>query len=182
MRAPRRSQHGGLLLECVIALGVLFTGSAAVVAVLGNVSQTSKQIRFHALALSMFGQLSSEVGAATCNVGPGQNAPTALTADPGLLVVANQWQTTPVANSNIQTIGAFNNLSPRIVIDYRLNPTVGAPVNSPPSFDVQVRIRQVMNDAAKDSLDALNTHWIKTFPVKKTCAFRSQLQSRGGYP
>ena len=130
-----------------------------------------------------FGTFTAEVGSATCSIFPGQVAPTAISADPGLLIAANQWQANPVVGSAILTVGEFPRppLNPEFRVDYQLNPAPPL-ADGPMSYDIQVRIRELLGDTVKDSMDVFSTYWIKTFPLKKTCTFRSQPINRGGYP
>ncbi|MBI2374652.1 MAG: prepilin-type N-terminal cleavage/methylation domain-containing protein [Deltaproteobacteria bacterium] len=182
----RRSRLGATLIESLIAMAVLAVGTAAIAELVRSITRANERAAFQTRSLEIYQRVASQVRSATCNVFPGNGAPIAASADPGLFTVAGAgWQTAAVGGSVITHIGAFDDSDfpvtagkPRYVVEYRVtSDTAGVD-----AYDVLIRIREVSVESSADDLDVFNNLYIRTYPTKKVCTLRSTASSRGGYP
>lgn len=192
-RKPRSGRRGLTLLEAVFSILVLAIGVVAIFGMVSRISNANQSMAFQATALDAFARIAAEIRDSTCvyNAADPQNAATAQ-IDPGLSGIAvnppvnlpRVWQTAPVgAASLIQHVGTFNNTSPPIQIAYHVTnaPPDSASLTEAPSYDIDVRVRQIMNDPVMDAANLESGYWIQVYPVKKICSLRADDTSRGEY-
>lgn len=189
MMRRRRSQAGLTLLEAVLALAVFSTGVAALFGMISNVSNANRSSSFHRNSLDLFARLSAQIRDAQCDYDGNTVPPVfdpALT-DPGLAPTAGFIGVGgPVGGSAITAVGNttsnavyFQEYVPPMQAEYQV--TLVAPTfpNEPPSLQVDVRIREITFDAAKDAMIA--APWIREYPIQKACAPRYDGQPRGAF-
>lgn len=194
MRAPRRGQAGMTLLEAILALAVFGTGVAALFGMITSVSDANRSMSFQNNSLDLFTRISAQVRDAQCDYDANALAfvfdPAMM--DPGLTVLGG-WQGAGggVAGSVITAVGDDTNnpdlaeYVPKMRADYRvLDITPPAAPGAPPSpllLMVEVRIRELMNDPAKDAPALESGPWIRNYPVQKLCAPRYDGLPRGAF-
>lgn len=179
MTYGRRSRRGATLIEAAVALGALGIGMAGVMTLLTYVSQTGKQAAFHGRALDLAAEFAAQAADTSCDLRPNDVAPTAPATDPGLLAAGDQF--VAVSGSAITLVGDIAG-HPRVNVSYAVVPELRvAGFDGPPAFDLTVRIREIMNDAAKDDPAVTRGYWIREYPVKKVCNLRTEPVGRGGY-
>lgn len=197
-RAPsrartRRSRRGAALIEAVVSLGVLGFGTAAILSLVTQLSQTATQSAFHSASLSVFASFSAQVRGASCDVDPTQSVFQAGTSDPGL-APGGPYSAPAAASSAIQLVGDLDSSSavaadvaraiqgaPPMRVSYTVaDSTPAAPYAGPPTLDVQVEIREIKRDATLDT--ATSGYWIRTYSVKKVCAQRADSVADCGTP
>jgi prepilin-type N-terminal cleavage/methylation domain-containing protein len=185
---PRAKNRGLSLVEVLVALCILAIGTATASTLATRIVQSNEQVNFQAASYEVFNRVAAEVQRATCQIHPGQVAPTAASADPGLLVPPAAWIAVPVAGSGIRTIGDWEQggtteaTGMPMKIEYQVTPDPPAGVGQMYGFDVLVRIREFRDNAAQDNLNANTTTWIRTWPIRKNCVVRTEPASRGGWP
>lgn len=197
----RSASRGASLVEALVAIAVLGVGTAAVTNLVTSISEGKRKLAFQTSALELFNRLNSEIQASTCLVYPGNNTPTALSADPAFLVPIDTWVPAlgvnpspiaapgtvafPVGAAHTRTLGDFFNVTPPLRVEYQLRPApvpVPALPNNPFAYDVIVRVREIRRNAAEDNADVMSAHYIRTWPIRKACMARTTADSRGGYP
>ncbi|MBK8010976.1 MAG: prepilin-type N-terminal cleavage/methylation domain-containing protein [Deltaproteobacteria bacterium] len=180
-RYARNWRRGVTLIESVVAVGVLGVGAVILFGAVGRLQMAQRSMRLQAESLEILGVVTSEIAAARCDVDP--DAPETMPAPPDIDLglstpVAGTWVETPVAGSSIQTVGATTESA--LQVSYRINPET--PVGGTAlAFDIDVRIRERMGNAAQDASDLESGYWIRIFPVKKVCDARSPRTQRGSF-
>lgn len=176
MRAPSQRRRGMSLLEALVAVAVLGIGVASIFGLLGHVAHGQRTLSFSAQGTDRFATLAAEIRDARCDY-QATNPPSAFSIDPGLaLVPPNTWVddlAPPPAGSSIRAYGVAQDTTPRLRISYRVRP-VGAFTGARaaaliPSYEVDVRVRQLMNDPLRDDPLLEEGHWIRVFTVEKLC-------------
>jgi type II secretory pathway pseudopilin PulG len=181
-------QRGATMLEALIALVVLSTGTAAIAELLGYVSKSQGTARFQGASLDLYATISAEIQDAHCDVQP--DGVTEM-VDPGLAPTAGAWVDAPVAGSKIVTVGQMPQFSPPVAVRYQVsgrtrdvlqsdgtNQTLN---NAPPHVDVVVEVRQVMNVPTMDDPAIVDGYWIRSFPIVKVCNLRTDDNGRGEF-
>jgi len=174
-------QRGATLIEALVAIAVLGVGTASVTSVISAINGARRQISFQTSSLELFNRLDSEIQSSTCLVFQDLLAPDASSADPAFLVPRRAWQITPPVGSRLRTLGDFRDAVPAVRVEYQLDDVAAAGPNRPPALDILVRVREIRG-TAEDLLDIQSAHYIRTWPIRKACTFRSASESRGGYP
>lgn len=194
-RIGSRQQRGTTLVEAMVAVVVLSVGTAAITELLRSISNANRRIDFQTTSLDIFGEFAAQVQDAPCDMFPGAVAPTVPGTDPGLLLAPAPplfQEVIPVAGSAITMVGDFGpkaatpdlqNRQLNYRVRYNVAPAAAAAaLNGVPAFDVQVEIREITFDAAKDDPTVLDGYWIRTFPLKKICNVRTEPEDgRGAY-
>lgn len=181
-----RARRGASLVEALVAVAVLGVGTAAVTNLMSSISAARRKMAFQTTSLELFNRLNSEIQASTCLVFPGQLVPDLTSADPAFLVPVGTWRDTPVG-AHVRTIGNFTNVVPQLRVEYQI-PVAPAALAAGPltnnqavAFDIVVRIREITHDAAQDAADVMSTHYIRSWPTRKTCMSRLTADTRGGF-
>lgn len=164
------------LLEAVISLAVFATGVAALFGMINNVLDANQSLAFNNNALDLYTRISAQIRDARCEY-DANDAAFPIIADPGLNVLG-AWVTAPAAGSAITALGVptdpvMQDYVPAMIADYRVTdatPAAGLGAQPPPTLLIEVRIRQVMGDVAKDDPNLENAPWIRNYPVQKLCA------------
>ena len=198
----RVSERGVTLLEAMIALTVLVTGIAALFGLINHVHSANRTMAYATSSIDVFAQISAQIRDARCDFDadnpPGPGTVDAALTDPGLAsVLGGAWVSGPIGGSQISLIGdldgsnpALPKLVPPLRVDYRVQvedtakltaQDGNAPVPNAPSLEVDVRIRELTGDPARDNPALEDAYWIRTFPVKKLCNPRLDETSRGEY-
>lgn len=197
----RSNRRGFALLEVMVAAGVFAIGMAGVFGMLQYVIGANRSVDLTNTANAAFTRLAAQIRDAQCDFDASNAAwapaPDPLTTDPGLVnAVGRGWigfLTPAIANSGITHVGetlpgnasGLEVTSPSLRIEYRVSleaapQLVGAgvlPTTRGPAFSVEVRIRQLTGDPAKDNPAVDNGLWIKHFMLSKACNARYE---RGG--
>lgn len=183
-RRPRRSTRGLTLLEAVFSVLVLSTGVVAVFGMINRISSANRTMAYQAAALDAFARISAEIRDAKC-VFPSEDPNNFALADidPGIdgSVAPPAWQTDPVVNSTIRHVGTIPGAVPQVRVAYRVSLDPNIPPTATPAYDVEVRVRQIMGDPAKDDEALESGYWIQIYPVKKLCSLRPDATARGEY-
>ncbi len=187
MRRSNRRRRGFGLLEMMIASVVLAVGFLASYGMLRRVQDANRSLDFARTTQDLFSRLSAELRDAQCDYDGSQLTPAIdeETTDPGLLV-NDVWIDLPIDDSSIRTVGQTQTDAiaptsiPRTIapmlVSYRVLPEApptllggGAlPAGDPgPAFDIDVRIRLITSDPARDSAE--RGWWIKDYALKKVC-------------
>jgi hypothetical protein len=198
MSRCRRSTRGATLVEALVAIAVLGVGTAAVTNLVTSISEGKRKLAFQTSALELFNRINSELQASTCLVYPGAVGPTALSTDPAFLVPVDTWVPAlgvnpspigapgtvafPAGAAHTRTLGDFFNVTPPVRVEYQLRPAPAGGPNTPVAYDVIVRVREIRRNAAEDNADVMSAHYIRTWPLRKACMWRTTADSRGGYP
>lgn len=183
----RRSSRGMTLIEAMVSVVVMATAVAAIFGMINRVEGANRTVSFQNIALDAFARVAAQVRGARCDysarvagAGPGST-------DPGLVAGMGTWVGAggPVAGSSITFVGDGTNnpelleYSTPIRIDYR---TTAVPNSAAAThYTVEVRIRQIMRDAARDNAARESGFWIRVFPVEKHCTARIDAIGRGVY-
>jgi prepilin-type N-terminal cleavage/methylation domain-containing protein len=199
----RSARRGFTLLEAVIALAVLAAGVAVVFGLAVHVTNANRTLEFQTQSLDAFNAVAAQIKNAQCDYNPlappGPGAVDVATTDPGLTAF-NVWidpggwtgaNNNAPAGSSITFIGRSNGVAPpsagfpalpatvpQMQIDYMVVPD-NNPAVEIPALDVQVRIREITNDAATDALTS--GIYVRVYPVRKTCNPRLDESRRGEY-
>lgn len=197
----RRSRRGMTLLESVMAMSILSVGVVAVFGTVRQVTSANRTMAFQSSAVDTLSEVAAQIRDAQCDFPseaaiPGAPDFTAATIDPGLSgFIDAGWVDTsagPVTGSGIQKVGVIPNVVPPLFVDYRisseavvvdtsLNPITGFEPANVPGLNVEVRVREITNDPARDAVLLEDGYWIQIFPVKKVCNVRMEDSSRGEY-
>jgi len=185
----RRGQRGATLIEAMISCVVLAGGTAAVTQLLSHVSQANRRMAFQSLANDLASELMNQVADARCDTDAINGNLSAATVDSGLWAAINAvgvWQLGPglPATSVVQTVGtsAAMPLVDRGIplrIRYRVTAATTIAGRAPPSFDLEVEVREILNDVARDNLAVTTGFWIRNIPFKKVCNRRMEAGGRG---
>lgn len=175
----RRGRRGATLIEALVALAALGIGTAGIASLISHLSKVHRRQAFQTSSLDVLATFSTQVRDATCDLLPNTVSLTSGPADPGLL--APGWQAGPVRGSAITTVGRIDG-SPPILVSYN-SVLVAVPPTfaGPPSFDVQVRIREITGDPTLDDPNVTQGYWIRDFTVKKVCNLRLEADGRGEF-
>lgn len=181
------------LIETMLALVVLVTGIAAVFGMANHVQTANNNLKFQTLTLDYFARISAQIRNARCDfpaslptVAPGDLI-TDPGLNPGLAGVApafGGWVVAPTGSITLVgvTDGAALPLTvPRLQIAYRMSLDTTTVPNIP-SYDIEVQIREITNDPARDNINLVDGHWIRVYPISKVCNARLDEQARGEYP
>lgn len=181
-----RRNRGAALLESVIALGVLAAGTAAVMALVTEVHRAGTKSTFHTSALDLFAAFSAQVRNAACDVSPLSlgTGPNGATTDPGIMPGA--YTGVPaVPGTAITLVGDFIGptqllSAPPMRLTYTVTESLPRSVDAAPLLEIDVTIRELTRDAAKDAL-ALSP-WARNFRLAKVCTLRSDNGTACGTP
>lgn len=205
---PRGSfrSRGISLIEVMIASVVLALGMVATFAMLERVEGANRSFDLTQTANDAYARLAAQIRDAQCDFDGATPAaaPNPATIDDGLeraVGLGYVGVDVPVPQpSTITYVGLTDgSQAPRIPqtvpplrIEYQVlreAPPVAAPgaVRAPPpnpgpAYDINVRIRQITGDPARDDPSVENGWWIKHYPVKKVCNARYESSSRGEVP
>jgi type II secretory pathway pseudopilin PulG len=188
-RAPRgrTGTRGMTLVEALVAMTVLATGVAALFGMINRVQGANRSMAFQTNALDAFSRISAQIRDAEC-VLP-NNAPRALNQtvrDPGLAQPLDAWVVAAVPGSLITLVGdgaanaELDRYVPPLRVDYRLR-AGNVPAGGLPALEVQVRVREITRDPARDAQALEDGSWIRIFPVEKVCTSRLDDTLRGAY-
>lgn len=172
-RVARRARRGATLIEALIALAALAVGSAGVVSLLTYVTQANRRAAFQNRSLEIIAELSTQIRDVHCDIRPDGTT----IRDPGLAAVTHAI---PIAASGITLVGDLGG-TPPIRVQYVVSDSNLAGFGGPPGIDIDVQIREIMNDPNKDDPTVLVGYWIRTFVVKKVCNFRLDDAGRGEF-
>lgn len=191
-RQARRSRRGMTLLEAVFAVLVLATGVAALMGMIINVENANRSMALQHASLDVFARISAQIRDAECDFVTGQGL-TLATTDPSFLPgglpnfgANGQWITAPgVTGSSITLVGdgttnpELADYVPPIRVAYQVqlenNPA------ATPAFQVNVQVRQIMDDPQQDLLTNTAGYWVRMYPVQKLCNARGDATQRGEY-
>lgn len=180
MRAPRAHVLGLTLMDSVLALFVFVIGVGAVFGMLSRVSTANRRMMYLSSSLDAFARVSAEIRDAKCYFPaetPGNIGLAVM--DPGFLIGAG-WIETAQNSSIIEHIGDLKTTVPNLHVSYRVTAEAVQP-NQAPAMDIDVRVREIMNDPRMDDPVLEDGYWIQTFPVKKMCNPRADASARGEY-
>lgn len=192
MRRSRRQTRGMTLLEAVVALLVMATALAGIFGMINHVEGANRSLSFQNTALDVFARVSAQIRDARCDY-DATVVPVALnpaTTDAGLMAGMGAWFGAAGAepSSLIDLTGnsannpALAGITPEIQVDYMVTQEPPPDPSAPLSFRFDVRIRQIMRNAAQDDPNLTDGHWIRVFPVQKVCNARGDiLDARGEY-
>lgn len=167
---------------------VLVTGIAAVFGMATHVQTATNNLKFQNLAVDHFARFSAQVRNARCDFPAGLPTVTGgnLVTDQGLNfgLATGNWITTPQGGA-IDLVGitdgtSLPKTSPQIRIAYRM--TLNTTVPNIPAYDIDVQIREITNDPARDNINLIDGYWIRVYPLTKTCNPRLDTNARGEYP
>ncbi|MBI4818526.1 MAG: hypothetical protein HY791_19825 [Deltaproteobacteria bacterium] len=196
-RRVRRSRLGATVVESLIAMAVLAVGTAAVAELVRSIMRANERAAFQTRSLEIYQRVASQVRVATCDIYPNAvgDLPTSLSSDDGFLDPAAQapnWRgdaAGPIPGSAITHIGLFddtgrpNAVNPSYGVDYQYAPDATGSLRA---FDLLIRIREITPESTADNFNAtggsLTNRYIRTYPVKKVCNYRSIDSTRGGFP
>lgn len=184
-RAPRRGLVGATLIEAMIACVVLSAGTAAVTQMLANVHHANRTMSFQTLANELGAEFGAQLMDARCDTDALNGNLAAATVDPGLWVAINNinvWQNAPAGGLRSLGNSAANPLIDRgIPLQMRFRVTLDTTLVGfgPPTFNVELEIRQTMFDAVRDNLAVTSGYWIRNYPLKKVCNRRLEANGRG---
>jgi hypothetical protein len=164
------------LIEAMIAIAVLATGTAAVASMLTTVNAATKKASFQTQALDLFVAFSTQVQDAACYYLPDGTTD----IDPGLAVNAGGYGA-PVPGSAITLVGGWPSVGPqKLTLLY--NVLAGPPPPAIPSYDILVQICEVatldrVNSAA--CVFGVGGSTVRSFPLHKVCTYRADQLGRG---
>jgi Tfp pilus assembly protein PilV len=184
-RAPREGMLGATLIEAMIACVVLSAGTAAVTQMLANVHHANRTMNFQTLANELGAEFGAQLMDARCDTDALNGNLAAATVDPGLWAAIsniNAWQQLPAGA--LQSVGetTANPLIDRGIplrIRYRVTQNTTQAGLGPPTYNVELEIRQTMFDVARDNLAVTTGYWIRNYPLKKICNRRMEANGRG---
>jgi hypothetical protein len=151
---------------------------------------------FQNASLDAFTEFSAQVALAECDymaIDPTNAPPPAGQLDPGLAAAAAGWTgmgadvytaAAPPAGTTITLTGPIGPAGPAGVAKRNFNlhvryraafvppPVVFGSGNTAPSYDLDVEIREITGDPARDGFGVTAGPWIRTFPLKKVCNLR----------
>jgi len=185
----RRSMRGASLIEAMVATVVVAVATASVTNLLKFVGDASRRMTFQTASLDVYAETVAQIQDARCNVDPLG----VFDRDPGLdflLSNAGVWQTNPalLGASLIRRLGdvrATDANARSIPLNVSIRAAVANPVFAfattvgPPAYDFEIRIREITSDPARDNPAVTDGYWIRDFPAKKVCNFRTDGTSRG---
>lgn len=185
----RRSQRGASLIEAMVATVVVAVATASVTNLLQFVGDASRRMTFQTASLDLYAETVAQLQDARCNVDPVGN----FDRDQGLDFLINSAGTFAfnpalLGNSMIRRLGDVTPQSPNarsIPLNVGIRAVAGGPAFNfattvgPPSFDFEIRIREITGDPARDNPNVTSGYWIRDFPAKKVCNFRTDGTSRG---
>ncbi|MBK6686996.1 MAG: prepilin-type N-terminal cleavage/methylation domain-containing protein [Deltaproteobacteria bacterium] len=187
MMQPRRGRlgrRGMTLIEAMVAFAVLTIGVAAIFSLITSLVSSQRVLRLNSQGIDLYSRLSSEIRSARCDfpaaLGGAPVPSAAATRDPGL-TVEGVWIPTQVAapaGSMLQTIGNFDGEglptagAPVLQVDYMVRSIALLNVNTL-TYEVDIRVRQIQNDAARDSVLVTESPWLRVFTVQKACNARA---------
>lgn len=188
----RRRRRGFTLVEAMVAVAVLTIGIASVFQLITTLVASQRVLKLNSQGIDLYSRLSSEIRSAQCDfpaaIGGAPVASAAATRDPGLMV-ENVWiptQAPAPAGSLLRTIGNFDGEglptagAPILQVDYMVRPVAIAGVNIL-TYEIDVRVRQIQNDAAQDSVLLTEATWLKIFTVQKACNARIEDVATSGW-
>ncbi|MBK6687000.1 MAG: prepilin-type N-terminal cleavage/methylation domain-containing protein [Deltaproteobacteria bacterium] len=176
MRRPLDHRRGMTLVETMVSVVVLTIGVASIFNLLGHVSSGHRSLALTGNGLDLYSRLSAEIRDAHCDF-QATDPPSAFSIDPGLAAVPpNTWVddlAPPPASSTIQAFGLSTDLSPQVRVSYRVRPvgafTGGRAATQLLAYEVDIRVREITNDPARDAAAREEGFWIKMFTVEKLC-------------
>ena len=190
-RSARTSVRGMTLLEALVSVLVLVVGVAALMGMIINVENANRSMALQHNSLDIFARISAQIRDAECDFVPGVGL-SAATSDPAFLpggipdAGANgQWIEEPLNLSTITLVGTNNTnpelaqYVPAIQVAYRVNDPLN--IDTLPSFQIDVQIRQIMRDPVQDDIERLDGYWIRVYPIQKMCNGRADATQRGEY-
>ena len=192
MRRPSARTRGTTLLEAMVALLVMGIALVAIFGMLNHVEGANRSLSFQNTALDVFARVSAQIRDARCDY-DATVVPSVLnfpTTDSGIPAGMGPWFGIggPEPGSQITLVGdAASNpqlaeFTPAIRVEYQVTQEVPPDPAAPLSFRFDVRIRQIMRNAAQDAPGLTDGHWIRIFPVQKVCNPRGDLaNARGEY-
>jgi hypothetical protein len=173
------------LLEALVAIAVLGAGTAAISGLLTVIANANERMAFQRRADQVFKRVAAEIEDATCRCPDAACAVTIL--DPGIdPAVHGAAHTLPggacphaAGTSVVETCGDVLDWVPpmHVSIVSTLHGTVLP--GAPPSYDVEVRVREIRRNAAEDA--ATGGYWIRDYPISKTCSFTVDDTARGAF-
>jgi hypothetical protein len=186
-RGPRRSAFGGTLIEAMIACVVLSAGTAAVTQMLANVHHANRTMSFQTLANELAAEFGAQLMDARCDTDALNGNLAAASVDPGLWTAIqpanlNVWQLAPAGGLRSLGNSTANPLIDRgipLQMRFRVTQNTTLVGFGPPTYNVELEIRQTMFDAARDNLGVTNGYWIRSYPLKKVCNRRMEANGRG---
>jgi hypothetical protein len=184
-RAPRRPVLGGTLIEAMIACVVLSAGTAAVTQMLANVHHANRTMSFQTLANELGAEFGAQLMDARCDTDALNGTLGAATVDPGLWAAINNvnvWQNAPAGGLRSLGNSAANPLIDRgipIQMRFRVTEVTTLVGLGPPTYNVELEIRQTMFEAARDNPAVTTGYWIRNYPLKKVCNRRTEANGRG---
>lgn len=170
------TQRGMTLVETMVSVVVLTIGVASIFNLLGHMSSSQRSLSLTGHGVDLYSQLSAEIRDAHCDF-QATDPPGAFSIDPGLaLVPPNTWVddlAPPPPTSTIRAFGLRNDVKPTMRISYRVRP-VGAFTGARAAtqllaYEVDIRVREVMNDPVRDAPAREDGYWIKMFTIEKLC-------------
>lgn len=199
-----RPRRGMGLLEVMMATVLLAFGMVATFAMLDRMEGVHRSLDLTQTANDAYAQLAAQIRDAQCDYDGTQpvGGLDPATTDAGLFnAVGAGWigVTRPIpVPSSITHAGVSDGTMPNLPvtvpvvrIEYRVDneaPPVLAPgaTTAPPggvgpALDIEIRVRLLTNDPARDNPALDQGWWIKHFPLKKTCNARYERTRRGEY-
>lgn len=204
IRRTSRRQRGVTLLEVMMATLILAMGIVATFAMLDRVEGANRSLDLTRTANDAYARLAAQIRDAQCDFDGSLPVPAldATTTDAALFnVIGAGWigvDTALPQPSTISYVGLTDGSNPNLPrtvpplrIEYRVV-NEAAPVAAPgatrlpppgvgPAFDIDIRIRQLTMDPARDNPAVTDGWWIKHFPMKKVCNARYERTRRGEY-
>lgn len=183
----RRSARGMTLVEAMVAVVVMSTAIAAIFGMINHVQGANQTLAFQNIALDAFAQISAQIRDARCDYPAATPGINAVGTDAGLMAGEGGWFGLggPEPGSGITFVGdpsnnpILANYGTPIRIEYRSTRQQTAGVDT--SYLVEVRIREITRDPARDNPALTDGHWIRVFPVEKVCTARVDAVGRGEY-
>ncbi len=196
-----KAKRGFSLIEAVIAMGIMAAGFVAIFSMINRVQGANRSMGFQQQAIEAYNAIAAQIRDAQCDFDGNVPSPAPLvpaTTDPGLAaVVGAGWIHASPPNSSIIHVGLTDGTNPNLPrtippmrVSYQVNleaPPVPGPTSGPlpgaigPAFDIQVLVREITGDPARDNPAVTAGFWIRNFPMKKTCNPRFGATRRGEY-
>ena len=189
VRRHRARMRGMTLLEAVVSVLVVVTGVAALMGMIINVENANRSMALQHASLDIFARLSAQIRDAECDKLPDDPVLQAANSDP-LFVDSghySSWVTAPLAGSSVTLLGDSLTLPeladyvPKVIVALWVEREVPPYADAPPSFQIDVQIRELMPDPAMNNIATTNGYWIRIYPVQKLCNLRDDSEQRGEY-
>ena len=178
------------LLEAVVSVLVVVTGVAALMGMIINVENANRGMALQHNALDIFARLSAQIRDAECDILPGASDLAPGTSDPMFLDGLGHhasWVVAPLAGSSITLIGNSLNRPeladyvPRVIVALWIEEEPAPYPEAPPSFQIDVQIRELTRDPVRDNIVNTNGYWVRVYPIQKLCNQRVDRVQRGEY-